>query len=187
MKSTDEKPHPLRLRRKHGEGRAVEATAIDGARLARSQSLRNALVASLIAIILFCVAWILLTSALNRVLPWMTIVLGAVLGTVIRVVGRGVDWRFPTLAAVMALSGSIASNVVLAASTTAAEFSTGTLTILQAVTSMTWPVFFDEVWTVADGFFAVLAAGLAAFMAPRRLTRQQRYALRLWQAEKRDQ
>ena len=186
MKPTDPQSHPLRLRKKHGEGRGVEATATDGARLMRAQSLRNAVVASLIAINLFCVAWILLTSALNRVFPWMTIVLGAVVGAVIRVVGRGVDWRFPTLAAAMAICGSIASNVVLAASTTAAEFSTGTLTILQAVTGMTWPVFFEEVWTVADGFFAVLAAGLAAFMAPRRMTRQQRYALRLWQAERQD-
>lgn len=184
MKPTESNPHPLRLRKKHGEGQAIEATAADGARLVRAQSLRNAVMASLITVTLFCIAWIMLTSALNRVFPWMTIVLGAVLGTVVRIAGRGVDWRFPALAASMAMAGSIVSNVVLAASTTAAEFSTGTLTILQAVTGMTWPVFFAEVWSVADGFFAVVAAGFAAFLAPRRLTRRQRYALRLWQEER---
>lgn len=185
MKSARDNPHPLRLRKRHGEGGVVEASAADGARLVQAQSLRNAITASLIAMILFCIAWIVLTSALNRVFPWMTVVLGGALGMVIRIAGRGVDWRFPVLAATMALVGSIVSNVVLAAATTAAEFSTGTLTILQAVTGMTWPVFFEEVWSVADGFFAVVAAGFAAFFAPRRLTRRQRYALRLWQGEQR--
>ena len=48
---------------------------------------------------------------------------------------------------------------------------------------MTWPVFFNEVLTVADGFFAVVAAGLAAFFANRKLTRKQYYALRQWREE----
>ena len=173
-------PHPLRLRRKHGEGRRPDITAEDGARLVRAQSLRNAVVASLITLIVFCFAWIALSALLDRVFPWMTVVLGAALGLAIRAAGQGVDWRFPALAAVMAVAGSVVSNIVLAASTTADEFGTGTLQILQAVTHMTWPVFFEEVWTVADGFFAAVAAGLAAFLAPRRLSRSQRFALRLW-------
>ena len=101
----------------------------------------------------------------------------------IRAAGRGVDWRFPALAAGMAVGGAIASNIALAASTTAAEFGIGTLHILQAVTSMTWPVFFDEVWNVADGFFAIVGAAFAAFLAPRRLSRAQRFALRLWREQ----
>ena len=136
--------------------------------------------ASLIIIVLFCFAWIALSSLTNRVFPWMTVVLGALLGMAIRHAGRGVDWRFPVLAAAMTLAGSVVSNVVLAAATTAEEFGTGTLHILQAVTSMTWPVFFDEVWNIGDTFFAAFAAGLAAFLAPRKLSRQQFYALRLW-------
>ncbi len=173
-------PNPLRLRKKHGDGRRPDATAADGARLVRAQSLRNAVVASLITLIVFCVVWIVLSALVDRVFPWMTVVLGAALGLAIRAAGRGVDWRFPALAAGMAIGGSVVSNVVLAASTTAEQFGTGTLHILQAVTQMTWPVFFAEVWNVADGFFAVVAAGLAAFLAPRRLSRAQRYALRLW-------
>ena len=86
----------------------------------------------------------------------------------------------------MAFVGSVVGNIVLAASTTAAEYGTGTLDILQAVTSMTWPVFFEEVWNVADGFFAVVAAAFAAFLAPRRLTRTERFALRLWRQEQSD-
>jgi len=179
----DTKPSPLRLRKKHGEGRALDATADDGSRLERAQSFRNAVVASLIALIVFCVLWVFLSSLTNRVFAWMTVVLGGMLGIAIRRAGRGLDWRFPTLAATLALAGSVISNVVLAAATTATEYGTGTLHILQAVTSMTWPVFFAEVWNVADGFYAVVAAAVAAFLANRRLTRSEFYALRLWREQ----
>ncbi|MDH3819532.1 MAG: hypothetical protein OEU59_00295 [Gammaproteobacteria bacterium] len=170
----------LRLRKKHGEGHKVDISAADGARLVRAQSFGRAVIAGLVAVVLFCVAWIALTALTSRVFPWMTVILGAGIGLLVRRVGKGVDWRFPTLAAVMAIAGSIISNVVLAASTTAAQYDTGTLQILQAVTSMTWPVFFGEVWNVADGFYAVVAAGVAAFFANPRLTRAQFHALRLW-------
>lgn len=181
--SDGDKPSPLRLRRKHGEGRAPDATSEDGARLVRAQSLRNAIVAGLIVIILFCLAWVALTSLTNRVFPWLTVLLGVGTGIAVQRAGRGIDWRFPTLAAGLVLAGALLSNIVVAASTTAAEYGTGTMDILQAVTKMTWPVFFAEAWNVADGFFAVVAAGFAAFFAPRRLTREQRYALRLWRKQ----
>ena len=181
--SDGDKPGPLRLRRKHGEGRAPDATPEDGARLVRAQSLRNAIVASLIVIIVFCLAWVALTSLANRVFPWLTVVLGVGIGIAVQRAGRGIDWRFPALAAGLTLAGAVLSGVVVAASTTAAEYDTGTMHILQAVTSMTWPVYFDEAWNIADAFFAGVAAGFAAFLAPRRLTREQRFALRLWREQ----
>lgn len=174
---------PLRLKKKHGEGQSPDSTAADGAKLVRAQSLRNATMAGLIVFLVFSVSWTALSSLAGSVFPWMTVVLGYVLGMAIRRAGRGVDWRFPALAAAFALSGSVLSNVVLAASTTAAEFGTGTLEILRAVTTMTWPVFFDEVWNIGDSFYAALSAGLAAFLAPRRLSRSEYYALRLWRRE----
>ena len=176
-------PHPLRLRRKHGEGRGLEVSAADGARLVRAQSLRAGIMASLIVILVFCVAWVALTSLTGRVFTWMTVVLGAGVGYAVRRAGRGIDWRFPLLAAVATFTGAIVSNIVVAASTTAAEFGTDVLDILRAVTSMTWPVFFDERWNIGDTFFALFGAGLAAFLAPRKLTRQQFYALRRWRDE----
>ncbi len=175
--------NPLRLRRKHGDGKGIDATAADGARLVHAQSIRNAIVAGLIVFVMFCVMWIAVTAMTNRVFPWMTVVLGGMLGLAIRRTGRGLDWRFPVLAAFLALTGSVVGNVVLAASTTAGDYATGTVDILQGVTVMTWPVFFDEIWNVADGFFAVASAAVAAFYANRRLTREQFYALRQWQEQ----
>ena len=174
---------PLRLRKKHGTGARRDVTSADGKRLVDAQSIRNAVVAGMITVIVFSFFWVTLTEITNRVFPWLTVVLGFLLGHLIRLAGRGTDWRFPSIAAVMALAGSLIANIVVAASVTAEGFDTGTLQILQAVTSMTWPVFFDEVLTIADGFFAVIAAALAAFYSNRRLSRSEYLALRLWNEE----
>lgn len=173
----------LRLRKKHGSGKRREVTVEDGARLVRAQSLRNAVVAGVLAIIIFTLLWVALSALLNRVFPWLTVLLGAMVGFAVRQAGRGVDWRFPVLAATLTLLGALLANIVVAASSTADIFGTSTLHVLQSVTSMTWPVFFDEVLSVADGFYAVLSAGLAAFLSHRQLTRSQYYALRLWRAQ----
>lgn len=176
--SNDESP--LRLRKKHGSGAMPEFTAADGARLVKAQSVRGAVTASLIAIIVFCVLWVMASSLFARVFPWLTVVLGYMIGYAVRYAGRGVDWYFPVIAAGMALVGALIANVAVAASVTADELGIGTMHILRGATSMTWPVFFDEVWNVADGFFAVVAAALAAFLANRKLTRAQYFGLRRW-------
>jgi len=172
---------PLRLRKTHSSDSPITSTAIDGQRLLDIQSVRNAIIAGLLTVLVFSAFWASLTALLDRVFPWFTVVLGFLLGFAIRAAGRGVDWRFPLVAALLAISGALFANVVVAASVTADEFGVSTLQILQSVTSMTWPVFFNEVLTVADAFFAVVAGGIAAFYANRKLSRSQFYALRLWQ------
>lgn len=172
--------NPLRLRKKHGAGARQDATAADGERLIEFQSVRNAIIAGLITVIVFSILWAALSSLLERVYPWLTVLLGFLIGTAVRQAGKGLDWRFPVIAAVFTLSGSLLANIIVAAAYTAETFGTGTLQILQAVTSMTWPVYFDEVLNAADAFYAVFGAALAAFLASRRLTRSQYYAFRLW-------
>jgi len=172
--------NPLRLRKKHGSGTPVAVTAADAHRLLRAQSLRNAVVAGLAVVFAFCIFSVSLSELTNRVFPWLTVLLGFLLGHGVRLAGRGTDWRFPTLAAALAIGGSLLANIVVGASVNAEEFGISTLEVLRAVTSMTWPVYFDEKLTVADGFYAVIAAALAAFYANRRLTRQQYRALRLY-------
>ena len=93
------------------------------------------------------------------------------------------DWRFPALAAGLAILGSLLGNVVISAAYTAGELDTSTLTILSRVTQMTWPVFFEEVLTGADYVFALIAAVIAAYYANRRLTRRQYFALRQWREQ----
>ena len=178
------KPHKsvLRLPKKH-RGAADKADQVDVRRLLAQQSLRDAVVGGLIVIILFSVLWAMLSTLANRIFPWMTVLLGIVIGLVIRRAGRGLDWRFPALAAGLTLAGAVASNIVVAAAFTADELDTSTLEILRAVTSMTWPVFFAEVISAADVVYAFFGAGAAAFYANRRLMRSEYSALRKWREE----
>jgi len=106
---------------------------------------------------------------------------GLIIGLAVRRAGRGLDWRFPVIAAAAAVAGALVGNVLVAAAFTAAEFDTGILTVLRASTSFTWPVFFDEVMTPADAIFALAAASVAAYYANRRLARDEYASYRAWQ------
>ena len=182
--TSDQGKQVLRLPKKHSRETASAPDPERGVKLVQAQSLRAAITASLIVIIVFSIGWAALSGALGRVFPWMTLVQALLIGLAVRRAGRGIDWRFPVVAATAALVGSVIGNVVVAASTTAAEFGTGTLTVLRAVTEYTWPVFFSEVMTGADFVYAIGAAGIAAFYANRRLTRTQYASYRLWREQR---
>ena len=168
------------MRKRHTPKRPAAAKPGAGRRLVEAQSFRDALIASLIVIVLFSIIWAMLSTLLNRIWPWMTVLLGILMGLAIRLAGRGLDWRFPTLAVVAALVGALVSNVVVAAAFTARAMETTTLAVLRAVTAMTWPVFFEEALTPADLAYALIGAGVAAFYANRRLSRSEYLALREW-------
>ena len=171
----------LRLRKKHAPGRHERPVAADGERLLKAQSIGQALAAAFIAVIAFAVIWSMMTSALGRIYPWMTVLLGVMVGFAVRRAGQGLDWRFPSIAAAMAFVGSVFAKLVIAAGTTANEFGIGTIEVLRSVTTMTWPIFFDEAMTIADWIYALFAAVIAAYYANRRLNRREYQALRMYQ------
>jgi hypothetical protein len=173
-----EKTDVLRLRKKHLPRADKLPTPEDGWRILAAQSVRNAVMASVITIVVFSTIWAMLSTLIGSIYPWMTMIMGILIGLAVRRAGLGLDWRFPVIAAVFAVVGSLAGNVVVAAAFTAPELGTTTLNVVRSLTAMTWPVFFDEVMTPADLVFALFAAGLAAFYANRRLTRNEYLALR---------
>ena len=177
---TEENTGIIRLRKKHLPKTDKPPTPADARRLLAAQSLRNAVLASLVAIIVFSILWSMLSDLLGRIFPWMTLLLGLLIGHAVRRAGLGLDWRFPVLAAVFAVLGSLVANIVVAAAFTAPILETTTLAVLSNLTVMTWPVFFEEVMTPADLVFALFSAGIAAFYANRRLTRAEYLALRTW-------
>ena len=174
-----EKTDVLRLRKKHLPKAEKEATREHGKRLLAAQSVRNAIMASIITITIFSTIWAMMSTLLGVIYPWMTMIMGILIGLAVRRAGLGLDWRFPVIAALFAVIGSLVGNVVVAAAFTAPELGTSTLVVLGNLTAMTWPVFFDEVMTPADLVFAIFAAGLAAFYANRRPTRTEVLALRM--------
>ena len=139
--------------------------------------------ASLIVIVLFSVLWSMLSVLLGRIFPWLSLLLGLAIGLAVRRAGFGLDWRFPLLAAVFTLLGTLLANIVVAAAFTAPLLETTTLAVLSNLTVMTWPVFFDEVMTPADLVYALFSAAIAAFYAKRRLTRSEYLALRTWETD----
>jgi hypothetical protein len=173
-------PSIARMRKRHTPKQPVAVQPGAGRRLVEAQSFRGALLASLVVIVLFSILWAMLSTLTNRIWPWMTVLLGILLGLAVRRAGNGLDWRFPVLAAAATLVGALVSNVVVAAAFTARALETTTLAVLRAVTAMTWPVFFEEAMTPADLAYGLIGAGIAAFYANRRLTRVQYLALREW-------
>lgn len=178
---SDEKTGVLRLHKKHLPKVSKEPTREDARRLVEAQSVRNAIMASLITIIAFSFLWAMFSTLIGGIYPWLTLIQGVLIGLAVRRAGLGLDWRFPVLAALFAVFGALAGNIVVAAAFTAPELGTTTLNVLRNLTALTWPVFFDEVMTPADFVLALFAAGIAAFYANRRLTREQNLALRIWE------
>jgi hypothetical protein len=78
----------------------------------------------------------------------------------------------------MAWLGAYTGNFMLAADTAADEFGTGALHIITRMSEWTLGLYFDEVVNSADHVYALYAAGIAAFLARRRLTRSEEYAFR---------
>ncbi len=169
------------MRKPHSAAKMASATAEDGRRIIERQSLRDALLAGLIVVIVFSILWAMMSTLLNKIFPWMTIILGILVGLAIRRAGRGIDWRFPALAALIAAVGALVGNVVVSAAFTARALEATTFEVLRAVTSMTWPVFFSEVLTPADVVYGLVAAAVAAFYANRRLGRAEFLAVRKYE------
>jgi len=171
------------MRKRHTPDVQAQAEPADGRRLIDEQSVRDAVLAGLVAVILFSILWAMVSTLLSRIFPWVTLFLGVVVGLVVRRAGQGLDWRFPLIAASITLAGSLLGNIVVAAAFTAEALGTSTLAILRAVTAMTWPVYFAEVLSPVDLIYALFAAGIAAFYAQRRLGRAEFMALRKWEEE----
>ena len=176
----DQNMNVLRLRKFHEPDPEAPPDIKIGQRLEAAQSLPAAFVAGLIAIVVFGVLWTMFSLLIDRFFPWFTLLMGVLLGLTVRRAGLGLDWRFPALAASMALVGSLVGNVIVAAAFTASELDSSALAVLAGFSRLDWAAFFNQVLTPADAVFAVFAAAIAAFYSIRKLSRRQYLALRLW-------
>ncbi len=179
-KKTESTTDVLRLPKKHRPKADRALTADDARRLIEAQSVRNAIVASVIVIVVFSALWVMLTALVGSFYAWLSLLLGVVVGMAVRRAGLGLDWRFPVIAAVFAFLGSLAGTVVVAASNAAPELNTSTLDVLTSMTVMTWEDFFANNMTPAHWIMAGVSAALAAFYATRKLTREEVLALRMY-------
>lgn len=181
--NSDPRKNALRLRKSHEPDPEPPPDSAIGQRLWDAQSVRKAVFASLIAILVFTVLWNMVSTLSSRFFPWVTLLLGVLIGFTVRRAGLGLSWPFPVVAGVMTIIGAIASSLCVTAAMVAQELDTRVFTVLGGSLS-SWGSFADQVLTPADFVFAAAAAGIAAFFSMRRLSRRQYLALRLWSQSK---
>ena len=165
-------------KRRTREARDEPLRRIDPQVLLGAQSLSRAIAAALAAMLVLGWFWLLFTELTGRVFPWFSILQGIFIGLAVRRFGRGVDWRFPATAAVVAWAGAFFGNLLVAIPVTTAELDASAFEVVRGLTWWSFTTFFDEVITVVDHIYALCAAAVAAFYAPRRLDRHEAYALR---------
>lgn len=168
----------FRLNQKHSKNLYQPRQQVDGKAVVAAQSLLAAGLAALGAVVILNSVWMMSAELLGRVFPWFVIIQSILIGLAVRRFGRGLDWRFPVVAAIAAAIGAYSGNFLLAADVSADEFGTDPLHIVTHMSEWTLGVYFEEVVSPIDHIYAIYSAAIAAFLARRRLTRAQVYAVR---------
>lgn len=99
--------------------------------------------------------------------------------------GRGLDWRFPLLAAVVACMASYFGNLMIGVLETGRYIEASPASVLRGLSRDTMRVFFDNTISPVDHIYAFCSAGVAAFFANRRLNRREVLAVRTIAEQKR--
>ena len=166
-----------RLRQKHAP-RPDAKNAVDAALLLQQQSLPGALRGAWLAALVLIVFWVTAGMMFDRFFPWFSLLQGFFIGRAVRHFGRGIDWRFPVTAALTALVAAFLGSFLCALFLTGREFDTGALALLGELSWHTISTFATREFGVVGSVYAVMSAALAAFFAPRKLTREEAIALR---------
>lgn len=174
----------LRLQKKHSKKQPETGPKPDGALILAQQSVSRAIAAGVIVVLLFGWAWAMLSIALGRVLPWMTIVMGALVGLAAQRYGRGLDWRFPLISALIAWTGAYAANLMIGIVETGRYIDASVLRVFAGLSKDTLENFFANTVSPVDHVYALWAAGVASYFAKRRLKRREVHAIRTMTGEK---
>lgn len=151
---------------------------VDAQLLIEAQSVAGAILAGIAAMLILSFFWTVLASASGRVFPWFSTIQGIFIGLAVRRFGRGLDWRFPLIAGLVAWCGAFFGNLLVALPVTTGELEVSALEVIRGLTWWSITTFFDEVITVVDYIYAFCAAAVAVFYSKRRLSRQEEFALR---------
>ena len=166
-----------RLRHKHSPGDA-RPQAADADVLISDQSLPAAAAGAAGAVVLLIVVWVYAVMLFDQFFPWISIIQGYFIGRAVQHFGRGIDWRFPVLAAGAAIIGAFLGSFFSALFLTGREFGMNPFPLLAEVSWHTLKTFSVREFGLVGVIYAGMSASIAAFFAGRRLTRQEAIALR---------
>ena len=171
----------FRLRQKHSIKRPAKYAPADAAQILGAQSLLRASLASIATAILLSLAWANFALNTNRVFPWFTVLMGALIGLAVQRFGKGLDWRFPLLAAVVACIAAYFGNLMIGVFETGRYIEASVPRVLAGLSLDTMENFFRNTINPIDHIYAFCASGVAAFFANRRLNRREVLAVRTFE------
>ncbi len=127
--------------------------------------------------------WATASVATGRVFPWFSVLIGAIVGLAVQRFGRGLDWRFPVIAAVVAWAGAYVGNLMIGIVETGRYIEAGPLSVFAGLSQDTMENFFANTINPIDHIYAFCASGVASFLANRRLNRREVLAIRTMDKE----
>lgn len=169
----------FRLKQKHSHQATDKRPPADGLRLLAEQSVIRGVVGSIVVALLLCWLWAMLSVTSGRIFPWFSVLNGAVIGIAMQRFGKGLDWEFPVLAAVVAGLAAYTGNLVIGVFETGRYIEAAPFGVLGGLSADTMKNFFQITINPIDHIYAFCACGVAAFFANRRLKRHEVFGLRM--------
>ncbi len=163
----------FRLKQTHSKHLHDANVPVSAEKLIAEQSVRAAVTSAAIAIMVCNILWAYTASVSGKYFPWIAILQGIAIGLSVRAAGRGLDWRFPLVAALAAWVGAFTGNLFIALAFTAAQnaaLEQGWCLILKS--------FLANTVTAIDVIYAFCSVAVATFFSKRRLNRHEVFALR---------
>lgn len=171
----------LRLRQKHAP-RPGPDVEVDALGLIDDQSLRAGLRGALLAFAVLTVIWVYAVMLFDQFFPWFSVLEGFFIGRAVQHFGRGIDWRFPVIAAGFAVIAAFTGSFLSALFLTGREFDTAAFSLVTEISWHTLQTFAIREFGVVGTIYAVMAAAIAAFFAKRKLGRNEAIALRKYRS-----
>ena len=150
----------------------------DGRRLLAEQSALRGLAGSVATALLLCWLWAVFSTMTGRYFPWFSILIGAIVGLAMQRFGRGLDWRFPVMAIIIAGAAAYAGNLMIGVLETGRYIDAEPIRVIGGLSIDTMRYFFINTISPVDHIYAFCACGVAAFFANRRLKRHEVLGLR---------
>jgi len=173
----------LRLKKKHSPKQQHTGPPPNAPRILAQQSMRAAVAGGIGVVLVFGWLWAVVSLQTGKVFPWLSVLLGVLVGLAVRRYGRGLDWRFPVIAAVIAWSGAYAGNLMIGIVETGRYIEAASFSVFLGLSKDTMENFFANTINPIDHIYGFCAAGIAAFLANRRLNRREVLALRMLDRE----
>ena len=168
----------FRLKQKHSQPRRKKYPKPDVKRILAEESLLRGILGSVAVAALLCWIWAVHAMTTGRVFPWLSILIGILIGFAMQRFGRGLDWRFPLTAGLVAGVAAYAGNLMIGVLETGRYIEAQPLQVIAGLSMDTIRYFFRNTINPVDHIYAFCSAGVAAFFANRRLNRREVLALR---------